>query len=633
MKGRFAFALTLALALVGAVGALLVSRFDAHDAERALREYVRDRYGRELVLDGALELKMWPVLAISVPGARLSETGSDEEMARFRAAEAEIAWLPLIRSSVIVERLRLHGLHLRVQRRADGSFNVGNLLDPLSSESDSAPGDEPAVRAPRVAIGRLEVSEASLEYVDSITGVTVWFDDLELALDEVAARMVTPVSLRARVVAAPGGPSVLLKVTGTLDLDPAKRSIGLRGSEASARGFLGARPLDINARARRAQIKFSEAGSALRLESFAMGFRGAGPSWAIEGAHVKGTILEFDWARLALASNAVELSARGKWGDSGFEASLALPDLVITDSGSRGRPVDANLRLRDESDLDLRVSLDGWGGGARDLVASKLSISADGNLASLGASLRLSGSVRADLDELSINVGQAVGNLSLEPGGNRPPLKIPLAGTVHAEVSAKLLATELETRVDNSLIKLRGSFDPAARGSALSLHAWADQIDSERFGTTFVPVLTAMTTPKPAANSSNDSQKTTTPGVDTSATMGPSPASSAPRWLIDLAEADWGGVWKSAGYALATLMPRGCTGASALPTGCSGCALCPPHCTADRSAARAIFSPRLDCFTPRYALAISILRVGFASSPDRRYWKESSTSGPTCTAG
>mgnify|MGYP003339927786 CR=1 FL=1 len=341
MKVRFALAAALVLALLGAAAALMSKRFDPDESAIALREYVRDRYGRDLQLEGPLRLRLWPVLSISVPRTRLSETGSDDEAARFDSAVAEVSWLPLLRGRVIVERLRINGLHARVLRRADGSRNVDNLVDPLASTPDTAPGDDPPARPARVEIGRVEILGSSIEYLDQASGRSIWMDDIELNLDELASRMVTPASLRGRLVIGPEGASVLVRIAGTLDTDPARRTIGMRGVEATARGFIEAQSLDINARARRAALRLEDSGWNARLESFALGLKGAKSNVTLDTGHIRGASIEFDSSRLSFSAASVEATARGKALGLPFEAAAAIPELSIADAASRGKAAEA----------------------------------------------------------------------------------------------------------------------------------------------------------------------------------------------------------------------------------------------------------------------------------------------------
>ncbi len=495
MKLRIAIVVTALLALAAGLTATLVTRFDPQAATEAVRDYVREQYGRELRLEGPLALTLWPVLSIAVPRATLSEVGSEQQAARLERATVDIAWLPLLRGRVIVERARLVGLHLIVERRADGTHSIDNLIGPLSSTPDAAPGDEPPARAPRIEFGKIELSDASIDYTDPDRQRMVWLDDIELKLDELDSKMVTPMTLRARVFSSHEGISALVRAAGTLDLDLSKRTIGVRGAEASLRGFKEARPIDINARARRVLLTLGRPGTVGRIESFAIGLKASGQDWTIDTAHARGASLDYDSVRLALTANAVEVSARGRHAGDTFEVAVALPDVAIANPSSRGRAIEASARLRGTQELDLKLTLDGLSGGVQNFSASRVSLAAESTMGTLQAGLRLTGALRGDLDAASLNLGQIAGTLTLDPGGSLPELKLPLTGSVHTEASVRIVDADIETRLDSSLVRLRSRFDPSRPEGSLAFNFAADQLDVDRIIGLLSPIATAVHTP------------------------------------------------------------------------------------------------------------------------------------------
>lgn len=528
MKFRIVVFAVVAAGIVAALAATLITRFDPEAAADEVREFVRERYGRELRFEGSLALSLWPVLSVAVPRATLSDVGSERQAASIERANVEIAWLPLLRGRVIVEHARVKGLHLSIEQRADGTRNIDNLIAPLSATPDTAPGDEPPARRPRLEIGKVELSEASIEYSDAARGIIVWLDDIELKLDEVDSKMVTPMSLRARWVSAPLGLSALVRVSGTLDIDPTKRTVGVRGAEMSVRGFKDGRPLDANARARRMSVTLGRPGLVGRLESFAIGLKVGGGDWAIDAAHARGAALEYDGTRLTFVASGMEANARGRVRHGTFEASLALPEVVIANPTSRGRPIDAALRWRGSQELDLKLTLDGLSGGVQNFSASRLTLSADATAGSLESTLRLTGAIRADLDAASINLGQIAGTLALDPGSGQPTVRLPLSGSLHTEGSARTIDADIETRLEASLMRLRTRYDPTRTEGRLAHTLVADQLDLDRVDALLSPVLHALEAPSRRADAqiSRQAERSAEPGR---ASAPPLPANTRAR--------------------------------------------------------------------------------------------------------
>jgi len=249
-----------------------------------------------------------------------------------------------------------------------------------------------------------------------------------------------------------------------------------------------------------------------RIESFAVGIKAGGPTWSVDTAHARGTSLDYDGTRLTFAASGVEASARGRLHGEAIEASLALPDVAITSQSTRGKPIELAARWRGERDLDLKVMLDGLSGGGHNLSASRVAVSAETTLGTLQSSFRATGMLRADLDSASVNLGQVTGTLTLDPGSSQPAIKLPISGSVHTEISAGTLDTDLETRFESSLIRLRTRFDPSRPDGRLAITSSADQLDVDRV----IAVLTAL----------DSARKPSPPARDASAPAPGSPSAS-----------------------------------------------------------------------------------------------------------
>ncbi|MEO8081666.1 MAG: DUF748 domain-containing protein, partial [Caldimonas sp.] len=92
---------------------------------------------------------------------------------------ADAAATSLLRLAPIVDHLRIESPQLRVVRRADGSYDVDDVLSTLAATAAPAkPDDEPA----RFALHNIVVSDGSADFVDEPVGATRRLRALELAL-------------------------------------------------------------------------------------------------------------------------------------------------------------------------------------------------------------------------------------------------------------------------------------------------------------------------------------------------------------------------------------------------------------------------------------------------------------------
>ena len=103
--------------------------FDPNDYKDDIAAAVQNATGRELTLDGDLELALFPTIRIAVGAATLSNAPGfgDEPMARIGSAELRLALLPLLAQRIEISQARLEGLELNLARNRSGANNWQDL--------------------------------------------------------------------------------------------------------------------------------------------------------------------------------------------------------------------------------------------------------------------------------------------------------------------------------------------------------------------------------------------------------------------------------------------------------------------------------------------------------------------------
>ncbi len=148
--------------------------FDPNDYKDEITAAVQDATGRELTLDGDLELALFPSIRIAVGSATLSNAPGfgDEPMARIGGAELRLGLMPLLAQRIEVSQARLEGLELNLARNRSGANNWQDL-----GGGDSAAADAPAVDgaggAPAdldLGVDALEIENARIVWNDAATG-------------------------------------------------------------------------------------------------------------------------------------------------------------------------------------------------------------------------------------------------------------------------------------------------------------------------------------------------------------------------------------------------------------------------------------------------------------------------------
>jgi AsmA protein len=148
--------------------------FDPNDYKDDITAAVQRSTGRQLTLDGDLELAVFPTIRIAVGAASLSNAPGfgDEPMARIRSAELSLALLPLLTRSIEISEARLEGLELNLARNRAGANNWQDLGGGGAAPAGNAPAaDGGGVPGDLdLGVGAIEIADAHIVWNDASTG-------------------------------------------------------------------------------------------------------------------------------------------------------------------------------------------------------------------------------------------------------------------------------------------------------------------------------------------------------------------------------------------------------------------------------------------------------------------------------
>ena len=114
----------LVVLFIAAVIALTVF-IDPNDYKDRIAAFVKERTGRELVIQGRIELSYFPWLGLRIGKTRLGSAPGfgKRAFARIDSADVRIKLLPLLGRRIVMDRLTLNGLYLHLRRERDGRVN------------------------------------------------------------------------------------------------------------------------------------------------------------------------------------------------------------------------------------------------------------------------------------------------------------------------------------------------------------------------------------------------------------------------------------------------------------------------------------------------------------------------------
>ena len=178
---KLLYAVAALLVLVVAAAALAPAIIDEARIKARIATEVKAATGRDLAIDGHLEIALLPTPRLSLSGLRLSnlEGASAPYVVRLKALEASLALAPLLSGELAVTSLHLVEPLIELERLADGRVNW--------SLAGAAPrrnrGAAPAILGGMaVSVERLTVVNGTLTYRDSSSGRLERFEGIEARL-------------------------------------------------------------------------------------------------------------------------------------------------------------------------------------------------------------------------------------------------------------------------------------------------------------------------------------------------------------------------------------------------------------------------------------------------------------------
>jgi AsmA protein len=203
------------------VGVAVTMLFDPNDYKDEITTAVQNATGRQLTLDGDLELAVFPTIRIAVGSATLSNAPGFgvEPMARIGNAELSLALLPLLSQRIEVSEARLAGLELNLARNRAGANNWQDLGG--GTAPADAPGANDGAAAPRdldLNVEAIVVDDARIVWNDAATGSRWELTDFGMTAEEFGLGERFPLQMQFALAGAEVAVRVAADMQATLTL-------------------------------------------------------------------------------------------------------------------------------------------------------------------------------------------------------------------------------------------------------------------------------------------------------------------------------------------------------------------------------------------------------------------------------
>ncbi len=201
------------LLIVATVSFVLL--FDPNDFRDKIADGVERATGREFVIEGDLDVSLFPWLAIDVGRTRLGNAPGfgDDPFLSFEKARLSVRLLPLIfRREVAIGTAELDSLVLNLTIKRDGTSNWQDLAE-RGERADEVPAGAEAAKPVRLDVAGVNVTNANVVYNNAQLGERYTLSNANLVTGAVAAG--EPVRLRGDF----GFRIQPSETTGTVDID------------------------------------------------------------------------------------------------------------------------------------------------------------------------------------------------------------------------------------------------------------------------------------------------------------------------------------------------------------------------------------------------------------------------------
>lgn len=229
----YAIAAFVAMLILTSIVVTLV--FDPNDYRDNIAAGVARSTGRDLVIEGDLELSIFPWLAIDIGRTRIGNAPDfgEEPFASFEQARLSVRLLPLLlRGERVVRTAAIDTLTLNLRVRGDGRSNWQDLVDVSEAESSAAETADGGFAT--LDIAGVEIRNASINYADAASGDRIRLTDLNITSGRVV--LGEPVSLDASFgfELQPAGLSGNVELQTSADFDADAGTVTMRDLDISA---------------------------------------------------------------------------------------------------------------------------------------------------------------------------------------------------------------------------------------------------------------------------------------------------------------------------------------------------------------------------------------------------------------
>ncbi|MBT9612673.1 MAG: AsmA family protein [Burkholderiales bacterium] len=392
---------------------------------------VLDKKQRTLTIDGDIKLKLFPKLGVDLGKTRLSEHKSTQEFAALESVKLFVAWLPLLKKELVVDKISVDGVRANLIRYADGSTNIDDLLS--KEESKQVIFDVEGMR----------IKHGTLSFDDRMAKRKLGIADFDMESGRLKDNTHTDIELDFKVTGDNPKIAAHVKVkSGLLFALEAKHymlddlNLKLNGEAA------GIQNLELNAK--------GDIDAQLKTQAFSL--------------------------------KNVKLDLKGNRASDKLDIALNAPKLLLTPSKAEASKLTLEAKIEQANGkLAATLTLPDLAGNAKQFNVSQLSLDIDGKQGDNSIKGKLTSPFAGSLDAQTFNLAKLTANLDVaNPKLPKGGMKLALTGDARADLTKQQVAANLHTKLDDSTIQAKLGMNQFSNPH-FNFDINIDQLDVDRY--------------------------------------------------------------------------------------------------------------------------------------------------------
>ena len=285
-----------------------------------------------------------------------------------------------------------------------------------------------------------------------------------------------------------------LDVRGTLDREPF--DVKLSAPKLSANGktqAVVAEKIVLDAKGRRGgesgSVKMEAAkfeadlnNHKIAVEGMSANGSGAMPGMLINDFKAKAPKLLFNPAAGQIALDGVSLTAVGKKGDDTFDVRVEAPKLAVNRDSASGDAITGSIKLAGRDTVDAKFSLGEVKGSAKALNVGRVVIDiAQAKFGESSVAGNITTALNSNLEARQFDLPRISADLTVaNPQMPMKSVKLPITGSVRADLARETVSTDISTRFDESSVQAKVGLTKF-KGGAITFDLNVDKLNVDRY--------------------------------------------------------------------------------------------------------------------------------------------------------